>query len=407
MDAVSYSHSAKQAKRIKKIINEPDSTSGVVTVPKVIPAGETITIPVGRTAVLPNVQVDGTLTVDGDVFVPSGATYADLENQIGTKADTTYVNNKPSGFKNYIINGGFDVWQRGTSFSSLPSNTYFADRWLTYSPSGTMDLSILTNGTYATNGLIWNKTTSNAEYIIQNIENIRKFINKEVTVSFYIHNNGTQTANYLSGLSYIYNGSPNIYEPNNYSFTLAPQEVRLVSFTRTLDYASVFNGKTIGTNSYLQFFISQPAGQNNNGENIIHNVQLEEGSVATPFEQRPYGLELSLCQRFTRDIGNSSLYGVIGNGFAITSTVALVEVDTTGMRNTPILENTLTASNFELEAGINRITCTAISINGSATANTNKLNLNVQVASGLTNRDAVGFRNNNNSTNKIILSSEL
>ena len=91
MDAISYSLADKQAKRIKKIINEPDSTSGVVTVPKVIPAGETITIPAGRTAVLPNVQVDGTLTVDGDVFVPSGATYADLENQIATKADTTYV----------------------------------------------------------------------------------------------------------------------------------------------------------------------------------------------------------------------------------------------------------------------------------------------------------------------------
>ena len=88
MDAVSYSHSAKQAKRIEKIINEPDSTSGVVTVPSVIAAGESVTVPAGRTAVLPNVQVDGTLTVDGDVFVPSGATYADLENQIATKQNT-------------------------------------------------------------------------------------------------------------------------------------------------------------------------------------------------------------------------------------------------------------------------------------------------------------------------------
>ena len=91
MDAISYSLADKQAKRIKKVISEPDSTSGVVTVPKVIPAGETITIPAGRTAVLPNVQIDGTLTVDGDVFVPSGATIGDLENQIGLKADTTYV----------------------------------------------------------------------------------------------------------------------------------------------------------------------------------------------------------------------------------------------------------------------------------------------------------------------------
>jgi len=88
MDAVSYSHSAKQAKRIEKIINEPDSTSGVVTVPSVIAASESVTVPAGRTAVLPNVQVDGTLTVDGDVFVPSGATYADLENQIATKQNT-------------------------------------------------------------------------------------------------------------------------------------------------------------------------------------------------------------------------------------------------------------------------------------------------------------------------------
>ena len=30
----------------------------------------------------------------------------------------------------------------------------------------------------------------------------------------------------------------------------------------------------------------------------IAQVQLEEGSVATPFEVRPYGLELALCRRY-------------------------------------------------------------------------------------------------------------
>lgn len=72
MDAVSYAHSAKQAKRIKKFIENPDSSSGIVTVPKVIGAGESVTIPAGRIAVLPNVQVDGTLTIEGEVFIPSG-----------------------------------------------------------------------------------------------------------------------------------------------------------------------------------------------------------------------------------------------------------------------------------------------------------------------------------------------
>ena len=92
MDAVSYSHSAKQAQRIKKIIENPDSASGIVTVPKVIASGETVTIPAGRVAVLPNMQVDGVLNIEGEVFIPSGATLGDLDAQIALKADTSYVN---------------------------------------------------------------------------------------------------------------------------------------------------------------------------------------------------------------------------------------------------------------------------------------------------------------------------
>lgn len=75
MDPISYGVAAKQKQRIEKVIAEPDSTSGVITVPQVIATGETITVPAGRTAVLPNVQVDGELVVDGEVFIPSGSSY--------------------------------------------------------------------------------------------------------------------------------------------------------------------------------------------------------------------------------------------------------------------------------------------------------------------------------------------
>ena len=86
MDPVAYAHSAKQAQRIEKFIENPDSASGVLTQPSVIQAGETITVPTGRTAILANTQIDGTLTVDGTVFIPSGANFSDLEGQIATKA---------------------------------------------------------------------------------------------------------------------------------------------------------------------------------------------------------------------------------------------------------------------------------------------------------------------------------
>ena len=73
MEIVQYLHSVKQAQRIEKFIKDPDSSSGIVTVPKVIGAGENVTVPAGRVAVLPNVQVDGTLNVEGEVFIPSGS----------------------------------------------------------------------------------------------------------------------------------------------------------------------------------------------------------------------------------------------------------------------------------------------------------------------------------------------
>ena len=69
MDAVSYAHSAKQAKRIKRFIENPDSNSGVLTQPKVIEAGETVTIKSGRQAVLTDTVVDGDLVIEADADV--------------------------------------------------------------------------------------------------------------------------------------------------------------------------------------------------------------------------------------------------------------------------------------------------------------------------------------------------
>ena len=84
MDAVSYAHSAKQAKRIKKFIENPDSNSGVLTQPKVIEAGETVTIKSGRQAILADTVVDGDLVIEAgaDVFVPAGAGFDDLDQRI-------------------------------------------------------------------------------------------------------------------------------------------------------------------------------------------------------------------------------------------------------------------------------------------------------------------------------------
>ena len=86
MDVISFSEAATANSRIEIINANPDSSSGIVTIPKTIASGEMITIPAGRVAILPNVQVDGVLNIEGEVFIPSGATLGDLETQLALKA---------------------------------------------------------------------------------------------------------------------------------------------------------------------------------------------------------------------------------------------------------------------------------------------------------------------------------
>jgi hypothetical protein len=89
------------------------------------------------------------------------------------------------------------------------------------------------------------------------------------------------------------------------------------------------SGKTLGTDNNLSICnIWFDAGSDFNartdslgqqsGTFEIAQVQLEPGPVATPFEQRPIGTELALCQRYyekSYEIGTSPFYGRRGNDY--------------------------------------------------------------------------------------------
>ena len=311
------------------------------------------------------------------------------------------------GFKNYIINGGFAIWQRGISFTNLTNGSYSADRWVVYASVGDINYNVIRNVGLFDGGhgitYTWNSGTGTRS-VVQFIENVARFkVGTQVTVSFEAYTNSTPytISVGIQGARGTWAAATGFTSAN---ITLTNTKTR---YTVTL---TVPDWTTIGIDwtrlEDTKLALKFDMGVETNGRNfILSNVQLEKGSVATPFENRPYGLELSLCQRYTKDIGNNQLYGHIGNGFAFNSTGALIEVDVEGMRTIPFIENVLTASSFELETST-RHTLSAISINSSATANINKINLNC-ITTGLTPGWAVGLRNNNSTTNKIILSAEL
>lgn len=142
-----------------------------------------------------------------------------------------------SGFKNYIINGKKAVNQRALTSTD---NSYNQDRWYK-------------------SGVNW----------FQGIEGNNNLINgKTYTLSWV----GAATASYYVG--------------NATSSTINAQTFTSIanggSFTLTIG---------AGQNLWIKF-VSNATGS------TFNFVQLEEGSVATPFEDRPIGLELSLCQRY-------------------------------------------------------------------------------------------------------------
>ena len=193
---------------------------------------------------------------------------------------TNYVNNKPSGFKNLIINGGFDVWQRGTSFSNVTAK-YTADRFLGNNASYAK--STLADG--YTNALWVSNVTAAYAYIgTQFIENGRNLVaGKTMTLSFYWEpisntNEAFVQFNYGAAVTLTAFGIPN----------------PTVAGMKQITYTFPQNG-TSGDDLHVLIHVNKTTIQ---GEAKIAKLQLEEGNVATPFEQRPYGLELSLCQRY-------------------------------------------------------------------------------------------------------------
>jgi hypothetical protein len=243
--------------------------------------------------------------------------------------------------KNAIINGAFNVWQRGTT-STFATTGWFngvADRWMGYSNSNntaTLSQQAFTAGAapvagYESQYFLRSASTSTATYLAQRIEDVRTFAGQTVTVSFYAKTNTNQTLSYFN-LEQNF-GSGGSTTVGNSITPLPALTTSWTRFTATLTLASI-SGKTIGTNSYLALVLQGDVNKNID----IWGVQVEAGSVATPFQTATGSIqgELAACQRYyfrTQTGTNGPYLGVTAAGSATTTYANVIMKQT--MRTSP------------------------------------------------------------------------
>jgi hypothetical protein len=218
-----------------------------------------------------------------------------------------------SFMRNRLINGNMYIDQRNAGAAVTLTNsvfTYGVDRWAAYVSSATSTVTTqrvatsLANFPYVTRILRGSGTFTGSTVFIQEIEtvNCQDLAGQTVTVSFWARKGSaaSQTSFYLQGIS----GSgtdQGIVGANNGTWTAwAAPVIGVPILTTTLTQYSYTWSVPAGTNEMaLYFVVSTYTGTGSANDYVdITGVQLEVGSVATPFERRLYGQELVLCQRY-------------------------------------------------------------------------------------------------------------
>ena len=231
--------------------------------------------------------------------------------------------------KNLIINGAMQVAQRGTSFTGLTSgNNYSADRFaFSLTSSGTATLTQSADAPVSFKNSFKIEFTAAAasptehkiEYRFegQDVQQLEwgTANAKGITLSFYIKSNKTgntqfalqNSANDRSYIAPFTIDAANtwerktIYVPGDTSGTwLTGNDIGLRirwGFYEASRQSSTVNAWQSGiyqTRSDSPINFADTIGNTF----LLSGVQLEVGSVATPFEHRSYGQELALCQRY-------------------------------------------------------------------------------------------------------------
>ena len=271
----------------------------------------------------------------GDLTVGSGTNLSDVlavgnngETLVADSSTSTGLRYNPSqaAGKNVLINGAFDIWQRGTSFAtgSLASPYFVADRWQSTRSGAASGATISRQTSGAPTGFQYyvrlqrdsGNTGTAAINLGQCVETSMSlpYANQTVTLSFYAR----VGANYVSSANNVnltfFTGTGT--DQNNFSSsytgvtqvlgTTATVTTSWQRFSYTITLASTVT-------EFEPLIYTQHTGTAGAADYLdITGVQLELGSVATAFTRAGGTIqgELAACQRYYQVATRNGTFGV-------------------------------------------------------------------------------------------------
>lgn len=299
-----------------------------------------------------------TTYANGDVYSAS-----DVNDTNGTINAFLAPSLATSAGKNKVINGGFDVWQRGTSFALAASTsmTYVADRWATttfaneactFSRQATNDTTNLPNIQYCLRFQRNSGQTGTAGMPLSNAfetVNTIPLAGQTVTMSFYARKGANYSATSSILTSYIITGTGTDQNPVTAGYTGSNVSINTNNTLTTTWQRFTLTGTLPATTTemaaYFAFVPTGTAGADDYFE--VTGVQVELGSSATTFARNSasYQGELAACQRYYYRLQTGTGFQ-LGLGSAINTNV----VETTvyfpsTMRTAPSIDQA-TGTNF-------------------------------------------------------------
>jgi hypothetical protein len=245
---------------------------------------------------------DAIQALQAKVGVNSSAVTSSLDYKVGLIAG-----------RNGIINGGFNVWQRGTSFSAVTPGAYTADRW-TNSYGGvtsniTRDTDVPSKDFSYSFKFAAPSTFSTTEYVLRHwleIQNVKRFVGKSVTLSFWIKSSKTSLKCRVSA----YQSTGGTDTTSN--LTVVASTWTKISFTSTAFSAiTAWTGADNTSGCFVDIGFQDSQSYTSADFFMITGVQLEEGAVATPFEFEDAQVTLAKCQRYYYRTYCNSLLGAV------------------------------------------------------------------------------------------------